>query len=56
MPEEDLKITLTKTQMLVAEKLGLGLESYAKALAELYVSEEKKQRLLAWYWKKKGKR
>jgi hypothetical protein len=55
-----MKITLTKTQMLVAEKLGLGLESYAKALAELYVSEEredkKKQRLLAWYWKKKGKR
>jgi hypothetical protein len=55
-----MKITLTKTQVHVAKKLGLSLELYAKTLAELYASEEredkKKQRLLAWYWKKKGKR
>jgi hypothetical protein len=55
-----MKITLTKTQIHVAKKLGLSLEWYAKTLAELYESEgrkyTKRQRLLAWYWKKKGKR
>lgn len=59
-----MKITLTKTQVHVAKKLGVSLELYAKTLAEFYaydgVSERikytKRQRLLAWYWKKKGKR
>jgi len=60
MSEKAMKITLTKTQVHVAKKLGLSLELYAKTLAELYESEGRKyterQRLLAWYWKKKGKR
>lgn len=48
-----MKIILTKTQVHVAKKLGISLELYAKTLAEFLT---KRQRLLAWYWKKKGKR
>jgi len=54
-----MKIILTKTQVHVAKSLGVSLELYAKTLAEYYTSKRedtKRQRLLAWYWKKKGKR
>lgn len=48
-----MKITVTETQLQLAEKLGISREQYVNELVKQYKHQIKMQQLWQWYRKKK---